>query len=64
MLEILVVERGILKLITNKDVKWLALGYDNNKIYDKLAIGDDIYNFQQGRKTMINYLSELFPEEA
>ena len=54
----------ILKLITNKDVKWLALGYDNNKIYDKLAIGDDIYNFQQGRKTMINYLSELFPEEA
>lgn len=40
----------ILKLITNKDVKWLALGYDNNKIYDKLAIGDDIYNFQQGRK--------------
>ena len=54
----------ILKLITNKDVKWLALGYDNNKIYDKLAIGNDIYNFQQGRKTMINYLSELFPEEA
>ena len=25
-----------------------------------IAIGDDIYNFQQGRETMINYLSELF----
>ncbi len=53
----------VLNLIMDKPIDWIPLGHDNDLIYDNIIINDSVYSFKPGKKNMINYLGELFPQE-
>ena len=56
----------ILDLITEEDdkIEWCQLGWETNqKIYDKIIIKNNTYNFPSGSHNIENYLINHFPNE-
>ncbi|MEL6649251.1 MAG: NAD(P)/FAD-dependent oxidoreductase, partial [Bacteroidota bacterium] len=57
-------EKSILKklfdYVTDAQLKWADMG----EVYDRVVVGDKIYDFVKGAKNFVARLSEYFPEEA
>lgn len=57
----------ILNLITEKPIEWIRLGntqFDQTKIYDKVFINENKFNFRTGESTFMFDLMNKFPLES
>lgn len=58
--------KPIYDLITGGRVNWCQMGKDNlqdGKVYDEIAIEDSKYQLPAGKDNLIQYLTNIFPEE-
>ena len=57
--------KPIFDLLTRRKLNWCQLGHENPAkfIYDRIYIGDQVYEFPSGEENLILYLGDLFPQE-
>ena len=58
--------KPIYDLLTGGRVKWCQMGNDNlqeGRVYDEIAIEDSKFELPAGKNNLVQYLTNIFPEE-